>query len=398
MGDPPMTALPAWLSQAASSCKGQSSVTPECPQPVTQQGTRGQPLPSPTAGVTDSQGEDLVPQQLRDPHLLPCLLGLTGQPITSHLHIAVHPCWAALGLGLHRHNWAGTGRGSGPQDTLSPVCPLPCPPPHPCQLGVPRLSRVWERGTGSNAPGGSDGWHQALTMPVPSFTPPRVAGLSQPPRTPPCPRARRQEGTGHPQAGRACGGAELDVARRGHSSGCREPSRGRGSSSSAPAGPRSHVPTAAEPSPRHTGQRRPCPAPAPPGVSRVLSAGCRHGTHDTLLARGRGNPSEAAGPTFHGERGLLAGQPGPGPAGAGSGHGITPGWKQREETPQHGSHGTRGTQHSPMVLRVPRTAGTWGKGWAILGTHRLPLVINQPWTKGHAVSLGEQPPHGSARG
>lgn len=52
--NPPPTTLSAWLSLAVSSCKGQSSVTPECPQPVAQQGTWGQPLTSPTAGVTQT--------------------------------------------------------------------------------------------------------------------------------------------------------------------------------------------------------------------------------------------------------------------------------------------------------------------------------------------------------
>lgn len=122
MRDPPPTALPAWLSLAVTSCKGQSSVTLECPQPVAQRGTWGQPH---SRGHMDSQGEDLVPQQLRDPHLLPRLLGLAGQPVAGHLHVAVHPWWAALGLGLHRHDWAGTGTGSGSHET---PCPLPLSP------------------------------------------------------------------------------------------------------------------------------------------------------------------------------------------------------------------------------------------------------------------------------
>lgn len=54
MGDPPPSTLPAWLSLAVSSSKGQSSVTPECPQPAGQQGTRCQPLTGPTAGVTQT--------------------------------------------------------------------------------------------------------------------------------------------------------------------------------------------------------------------------------------------------------------------------------------------------------------------------------------------------------
>lgn len=174
-----------------------------------------------------------------------------------------------------------TGQGQAQGQASETPCPLPCPPPHPCQLGVPGLTAErWERGTGSNAPGGSDGWHQALTMPVPSFTPPRVAGLSLSPQTPPYPRARGQDGTGHPQAGSACGGAEPAVARRGRGSGRREPSRGHGSSSAAPAGPRSHVPTAAEPGPRHTGQRRPWPARLPPEcpVCSARGAGRAHTT------------------------------------------------------------------------------------------------------------------------
>lgn len=185
-----------------------------------------------------------------------------------------------------------------------PVCPLSCPPPQPCQLRVPQLSKAWERGTVSNAPGGSDGWHQALTMPVPSFTPPRVAELSPSPQTPPYPRARGQEGTGHPQAGSACGGAELDVARRGHSSGRREPSRGHGSSSAAPAGPRSpgRAPqprphgSPAQPSPRHTGAAPAMPSPCSPRSVPCAQRGCRQSR--AQMTRSRVIPARQQDPPF----------------------------------------------------------------------------------------------------
>lgn len=116
-------------------------------------------------------------------------------------------------------------------------------------------------------------WHQALTTPVPSFTPLRVAGLSLTPQTPPYPRARGQDGPGQPQASSACGGAELEAALRGCGSGSHLAATG------APRGPGSGPqprPQAAEPSPRHTG---PAPAPAPPGVP-CASPGCRQSTQD----------------------------------------------------------------------------------------------------------------------
>lgn len=92
-------------------------------------GSGGTPGPAAGAG-RDLQDEDLVPEQLRAPHLLPRLLGLAGQPVPRHLHVAAQPRLPALGLGLHRHHCTrtapgrvGTGQGAPPT----------APAPRPCQ-------------------------------------------------------------------------------------------------------------------------------------------------------------------------------------------------------------------------------------------------------------------------
>lgn len=108
------------------------------------------PGTSPRLGChRDSQDEDLVPQQLKAPNLLPRLLGLAGQPIACHLHVAVHPRRAAVHLGLHGHHWAGDRRGV--RKPRGRPCPLPQPhTPRHCPLRVTRLTIesncFWEGG------------------------------------------------------------------------------------------------------------------------------------------------------------------------------------------------------------------------------------------------------------
>lgn len=132
---------------------------------------------------------------------------------------------------------------------------------------------------GSNAPGGSDGWHQALTMPLPSFTPPRVAGLSLSPRTPPYPRAWGQGGTRHPWASSARGGAELGTWLRG------DGALGAGShlaATGAPAQPRQgHGATSPRQPGGGSGRAQPLRSPG-----RCPSPGCRQSTHNTRSWQG----------------------------------------------------------------------------------------------------------------
>lgn len=208
----------------------------------------------------------------------------------------------------------------------------------------------------------------------------KAAGVSQSPQTAPCPRAvgkvggqggvpgkRYPLGSALPPQGSSILGCGTE---RGHSSGgCSSRGRSSGAGShlaamGAPRRPQSHLLMER----RCRAQPTAAPLPWVPRGHRaalaVPSLGCRQRTHqDQMYPKSAFPPrvpgphsSQAAGPTFHGELGLLAGWPGPGPAGAGGGHGITAGWRQRERrrlstVPRSQScrSAPRGSQSSPSA-------------------------------------------------
>lgn len=135
-------------------------------------GSRGTPGPVAGAG-RDLQDEDLVPEQLRAPHLLPRLLGLAGQPVPRHLHVAAQPRLPALGLGLHRHHCTGMARG---RVGTGQGAPPTAPAPQPCQGGS----------GGSRKP--SSRWqHRAEPALVSAFPQPQTSPTPwQPPVPHPC--------------------------------------------------------------------------------------------------------------------------------------------------------------------------------------------------------------------
>lgn len=125
----------------------------------------------PTPGShADLQDEDLVPQQLRAPDLLPRLLGLTGQPVARHLHVAVHPGWAAVRLGLHGHDWAG-GASESQAATGEALSPAPPSPSSGCRNSPQSQTAFGRGGARSDSPDGSNGQIQVLPSPAPDHYP-----------------------------------------------------------------------------------------------------------------------------------------------------------------------------------------------------------------------------------
>lgn len=247
--------------------------------------------------------------------------------------------WASqTQLGRDRHRVRAAGH---------PV-PCPCSPPLPAQ-GATTHSRVGRAAVGS-------WWHQALTMPVPSFA---LRGWQD------CHRPHRHLPTAGPggRTGRAPPGQQC--VRRGRAGGgsegmwLREPSRGHGSTARPWQRPQPR-PHTAEPSPGHTG---PAPAPAPP-ESRVPArgAGRAHRTHPWQGQSQRGSRTHLSRRAGTSRR---AAQPWP-----------CWSWQRPWHHPQLEAErrqlsttptAPREPKHSPVLPRVPSMAGTWGQGWASPG-------------------------------
>lgn len=150
---------------------------------------------------------------------------------------------------------------------------------------------------------------------------------------------------------------------------------------------------AAEPSPRHTEQRWPSPAPDAPGEVSQPGVQAEHTQH-TFLAGGI--PARQRDPPFTESGDFSQGGPALALLELAAAMASPPAGSRERRRLSTAPTAPREPKHSPMLLRVPGTAGTRGKGWAIPGKHRLPLLINQPCTTGNAVSLGEEPLHGTA--
>lgn len=282
----------------------------------------------------------------------------------------------------------GQGQARGQAATRHPV-PCPRPPPHPCQLGVPRLTAdCWEKGSGEQC-----SWWQRWLAPSPDHASPQLHP-SEGGRTVTVPTdTSLPQGMGarwdEAPLGQQCPwrGRAGDVAPRGRGPGRREPSRGHGSTSAAPAGPRSHVPAAAG---RGKG---PSPAPAVPGEVSQPGVQAEHTQH-TFLAGGI--PARQRDPPFTESGDFSQGGPALALLELAAAMASPPAGSRERRHLSTAPTAPREPKHSPMLLRVPGTAGTRGKGWATPGKHRLPLLINQPCTTGNAVSLGEEPLHGTA--